>query len=184
MRVVEILKSGGIVMHPTETCYGLAVDVFNEEALKKLYKVKKMALDKPVSILVDGLGMAQEYGVFSEKAFELAQNYWPGPLSIMLPRKRNLPDYLNPGSEYVSIRCSSDDFCVKMVKEFGRPVTTTSANVAGQPQLYKVDKGQKFLNGVDFIIDGGEISQNRPSTIVKVDGDNVEIIRQGSVLCE
>lgn len=183
MKAVEVLKSGGLVMHPTETCYGLAVDVFNEDALKKLYRVKKMALDKPVSILVDGIGMAQEYGLFSEKAFVLAQKYWPGPLSILIPRKRNLPDFLNPGSDYVSIRFSSNDFCTEMVRELGRPVTTTSANVAGEPQLYKVED-QDFVKEVDFVVDGGEISQNKPSTIVKIDGDKLEVIRQGSILCE
>lgn len=173
------LKNGGVVMHATETCYGLAADVLNEEALTKLYDLKGMAADKPVSILVDGYGMASEYGVFSEKAFALAQKHWPGPLSILVPRSKKLPEFFNPGHEFVSIRCSSDSFCTEMVKALGRPVTTTSANKAGEPQLYLP---QKFDERIDLVVDAGELIANKPSTIVRVDGDRLEILRQGALI--
>ncbi|MFH1533941.1 MAG: L-threonylcarbamoyladenylate synthase [Nitrospirota bacterium] len=176
-RAVDVLRSGGVVMHPTETCYGLAVDVFNEAALEKLYRLKGRDADKPLSILVDGFDMAQEYGVFSEKANELAQKYWPGALSIVVPRKKSLPEFLNKGHEGVSIRYSSDDFSAKMVSEFGSPITTTSANKSGGEPLYNADD----LEGVDLIVDGGEILKNKPSTVVKVVGDNVQVLRQGDI---
>jgi L-threonylcarbamoyladenylate synthase len=181
--VVSVFRDGGLVMHPTETCYGLAVDVFNEEALKKLYKFKEMGFDKPVSILVDGFGMADEYGIFSDKAYELAERYWPGALSIVVPRKRSLPDFLNKGIETVSFRYSSDDFSNEMVKVLGKPVSTTSANKTGEPQLYKVDISG-WGDEIDLIVDGGELIDNKPSTIVKVEGDKVEVLRQGELLCE
>lgn len=176
-RAVEVLRSGGVVMHPTETCYGLAVDVRNENALQKLYKLKGRDADKPLSILVDGFGMAQEYGLFSEKAGELAQKYWPGALSVVVPRKNSLSEFLNKGHDFVSIRNSSDTFSTEMVREFGAPVTTTSANKSGGEPLY-VAEG---LEGIDLIIDGGKILKNKPSTIVKVEGDNVQILRQGNI---
>ncbi len=176
-RAVEVLRSGGVVMHPTETCYGLAVDIFNEGALEKLYKLKGRDADKPLSILVDGFGMAQEYGLFSEKANELAQKYWPGALSILVPRKRDLPEFLNKEHDFVSIRYSSDSFSMEMIKGFGGPITTTSANRSGGEPLY-VAEG---LEGVDLVIDGGEIFTNKPSTIVKVDGESVQILRQGDI---
>ncbi len=165
-------------MHPTETCYGLAVDIFNPEALLKLYRVKQMATDKPVSILVDSLEMAQKYGEFSPKALELAQKYWPGPLSIVVPRTEGLPLFLNPKEEFVSIRWSSLPFCVEMVGALGRPVTTTSANISGEPEFYL----PKEVMGVDLLVDGGEIIGSKPSTIVKVVGDSFEILRQGSLV--
>ena len=179
-RAVSILKSGGIVLHPTETCYGLAVDVFNEDAVKRLYKVKGMAMDKPTSIAVDGFGMASEYGVFSDKAFDLAGKYWPGALSLIVPRKRDLPNFFNKGNDFVSVRCSSDDFCTKMVKEFGFPVTTTSANLSGEDPLYSIEEGG-ICELVDLVVDGGEIASNKPSTLVRVDGDMIEVLRQGDV---
>lgn len=178
--VNKVLWDGGVVMHPTETCYGLAVDVFNKTALKKLYELKEMSMDKPVSILIDGIGMAQEFGLFSDNAFDLANEYWPGPLSILVPRSKELPDFLNEDNDFVSMRHSSMDFCMNMVEEFGRPVTTTSANKTTEPQLYIPDASS--LKGVDLLVDGGEIKNNKPSTIVKVDGDNLTILRQGDLV--
>lgn len=176
-KVEEALRAGALVMHPTETCYGLAVDVFNQEALKKLYEVKGMSLEKPVSILVDDLEMAKKYGDFSEKALELAGTYWPGPLSILVPRKRDLPSFLNPSSDFVSFRCSDMGFCSEMVGRFGGPVSTTSANKHTEPQLYF----PQAIEGVDLLVDAGKIEENLPSTIVKVDGEGVEVLRQGGV---
>ena len=176
----KVLWDGGVVMHPTETCYGLAVDVFNKSALKKLYDLKEMSTDKPVSILIDSVGMAQEFGLFSDKAFDLANEYWPGPLSILVPRSKELPDFLNEDNDFVSMRHSSMDFCMNMVEEFGRPVTTTSANKTTESQLYLPDASS--LKGVDLLVDGGEIKSNKPSTIVKVDGDNLTILRQGDLV--
>ena len=178
--VNKVLWDGGVVMHPTETCYGLAADIFNRSALEKVYALKEMSFEKPVSILVDGLGMAQEFGLFSDKAFDLANEYWPGPLSILVPRSKELPDFLNEGNDFVSMRYSSMDFCMNMVKEFGRPVTTTSANKTTEPQLYVPDASS--LKGVDLLVDGGEINNNKPSTIVKVDGDDLLILRQGDLI--
>ncbi len=176
-RAVEVLRSGGVVMHPTETCYGLAVDVRNEEALRKLYRLKGRDADKPLSILVDGFGMAVEYGVFSEKAEEVARKYWPGALSIVVPRGKVLSGFFNEGEDFVAIRYSSDEFSTRMVREFGGPVTTTSANKSGKKPLYM----SFALDGVDLIVDGGEISGNKPSTVAKVEGDNVQVLRQGDI---
>ncbi len=181
-----ILQEGWVVMHPTETCYGFAVDIFNEQALTKLFKLKGRDFNKPVSILVDGFGMAQDFGLFSEKAQQLAAQYWPGPLSIVVPRKKSLPEFLNPGEDFISIRYSSDSFSEAMVSALGKPVTTTSANVTGEQPLYLPDVSVFGENAeeIELVVDGGEISMNKPSTVVKVDGDLVEVLRQGDVLCE
>lgn len=173
--VVPALVNGGLIMHPTETCYGLAVDVFNPLALEKLYRVKQMPGDKPVSILVDSLDMARKYGDFSARALELAQKYWPGPLSIVVPRTVALPGFVNPNEAFVSIRCSSLPFCMAMVGSLGRPVTTTSANISGQPEFYVPQE----VFGVDLLVDAGQLPLNKPSTIVKVVGDGFEVLRQG-----
>lgn len=177
VKVSAVLESGGLIMHPTETCYGLAVDVFNPLALEKLYRVKQMPGDKPVSILVDSLEMARKYGDFSARALELAQKYWPGPLSIVVPRTVALPGFVNPNEAFVSIRCSSLPFCMAMVGSLGRPVTTTSANISGQPEFYVPQE----VFGVDLLVDAGQLPLNKPSTIVKVVGDDFEVLRQGSL---
>jgi len=182
-KAVEVLKAGGVVMHPTETCYGLAVDVFNENALEKLYRLKGRDFDKPVSILVTGLEMAETLGSFSEKARELAEKYWPGPLSIVVPRKAKLPEFLNSGMDFISFRVSSDVFTQQMVAGFASSVTTTSANVSGQQPLYEADLSVFGENKrlVDMVVDGGKIEEKPPSTVVKVVADNLEVLREGTV---
>ncbi len=182
-KAVEVLRSGCVVMHPTETCYGFAVDVGNAEALEKLYKLKGRDANKPVSIMVADLEMARTYGEFSTKALELAEKYWPGPLTILVPRSLNLPENFNKGQEFVGIRCPSHEFSRELVKAFGSPITTTSANLSGEPPLYEVDLKSfgELAKEIDLVVDGGEIPMNKPSTIVKVIGAEIEIIRQGDL---
>lgn len=176
----DVLESGGVVMHPTETCYGLAVDISYKEAVEKLYDIKGREENKPVSILVSKRAMALEYGEFSDKALELAIEHWPGPLSIVVPRKRILPDYFNPGEDFVSIRHSSSDLCTDIVHQFRKPITTTSANVSGKDPLYKPDVSD-FDGKIDLLIDGGELREIHPTTVVKVVDDEIEVIRQGEI---
>ncbi len=181
---IKTLRTGGIVMHPTETCYGFAVDIFNKSALDKLYRIKGMAKTKPVSVLIDGLAMAEQYGEFSETAHDLAAKHWPGALSIIVPRKDILPEFFNEGEGFVSMRHSSNEFCTAMVSGLVGPISTTSVNRTGEPHLYDVDLSQfgELSEEIDLIVDGGEIAKNEPSTIVKVDGDSVVVLRQGDVL--
>lgn len=183
VEAAKVLHAGGVVMHPTETCYGFAVDVGNANALAKLYKLKGRDANKPVSILVKDLEMAKRYGEFSDKALSLAEKFWPGPLTILVPRSLNLSENFNKGQEFVGIRCPSHDFSRELVKVFGGPVTTTSANVSGEPPLYEAELESfgELADEIDLVVDGGEIPFNKPSTIVKVVGDNVEVIRQGDL---
>lgn len=182
-KAVEVLKAGGIVMHPTETCYGFAVDVFNEDALRKLYELKGRDATKPISILVADLEMAQKYGQFSDLALNLAEKYWPGPLTIVVPRKDGLPTFFNQGDGFVGIRCSSDEFSLGLAGGLGRPITTTSANPSGMAPLYLPDLKVFGENAelIDCVVDRGEISKNKPSTVVKIIGDEVQVLRQGEI---
>jgi len=177
MKAVEVLKAGGVVMHPTETCYGLAVDVRNPQAIEKLYKLKGRDAAKPVSILVSDLGMAKKYGEFSKEALRLADQYWPGPLTILVPRVDG------KSQAFVGIRCADHEFSLELVKAFGSAITTTSANLAGKEPLYEanVEVFGDLAKEIDLVIDGGRIPARRPSTIVKVVDDKVELVREGSV---
>lgn len=179
---VKTLHMGGVVAHPTETCYGLAVDIFQKSAVEKLYSLKKMSFNKPVSVLVGSFEEAKRYGDFSPLAQKLALKYWPGPLTIIVPRTSALPAWINPSEETVGFRVSNNKYARKLVEAFGGPLTTTSANLTSLPQAYSV---QEFLDqGLlpDFVIDGGSIGKELPSTIVKIIGDEMTLIRQGSII--
>jgi L-threonylcarbamoyladenylate synthase len=175
---LSVLKAGGIVMHPTETCYGLAVDIFNEDALQKLYKLKKMDTLKPVSIIVASIEDAKKWAEIDEKAEDLMKEFWPGPYTFLVKRRDTLPMFFNKGMPKVGLRNPSVPSIIKMVETFGRPVTTTSANVSGRPESYDASEFLGQLKGLsnsfkpDLIIDAGFIGENKPSTIYDV-VDNV-----------
>ncbi len=176
---VKTLRSGGVVAHATETCYGLAADIFSRSAVWRLYEMKKMSLDKPVSILVSSLEEAQKYGEFSEKAKQLAEKYWPGALTIVVPRKALIPEWINPGVSTIGIRVSSNEVTKNLVEAFGGPITTTSANIHGLPQAYCVEDFGSLKP--DFILDSGKIQSIPPSTIVEVVGESVRVLREGGI---
>lgn len=184
------LRNGGVVLHPTETCYGLAADIFSETAVEKIYSLKNMSSDKPVSIMVSSLDEGLKYGDFSEKALQLAKKYWPGPLTIIVPRRSFLPISINRGVATVGIRCPDHEMTQQLLKDFGGPLVTTSANRTGEPQAYDVEtflKG-RHVGGIggedlpDEIIDAGRIPEIQPSTIVEVVGDEMRIVRQGPIV--
>lgn len=183
---VRVLKNGGVIAHATDTCYGFACDAFNKEALAKLYALKDMAATKPVSILVSDTEEAKKYAEFSESADVLAQQYWPGALTLVMTRKETIPDFLNPESATVGIRVPDHTLSRELARRLGRPITTTSANVSGMPSPYTTQEiAEQFKNRSlkpDFVIEEGELSSaNLPSTIIDVTQSPLKIIRQGSL---
>lgn len=183
---VKILKRGGVIIHPTETCYGLAADIFNEMAVKKVYEIKKMPFSKPVSILVSSIEEAKKYGEWNELAEKYAEKHWPGPLTLILKRKDTIPKFLNPNTDSIGIRFPSHEFSVEIVKNLGTPIITTSANISSKPPPYAPEQiynpfDQKKYN-LKLFIDGGILdSKVPPSTILNVIGKEPVIIRKGSI---
>jgi len=189
-----VLKAGGVVMHATETCYGLAADIFNPKAVEKIYAIKRMDHAKPVSIMVRGLDEAQKYARFNKMVLDLAKKYWPGPLTIILPRKKALPAFLNRGHKTVGLRCPDSAVAQKLIKANGGPLVTTSANISGKKEVYKVQdyirqtgKSLRKKDGIagnndpDLIIDDGLIVKNPPSTIVAFEKGRLKMIREGDL---
>lgn len=176
-RAVKVLKQGGVVAHPTDTCYGLAVDIFNPKALARLYELKEMSSDKPVSILTLYHDDAFAYAEFSDLAHFLAARFWPGPLTLVLPRRSALSEFLNPGHRFVGIRFIDEPIAVALLKAWGNPVTTTSANRHGLPSPYRVSE---ISVKADIVLDGGVLDQHgQASTLVQVEGDEATLLRRG-----
>ncbi|MDP2624984.1 MAG: L-threonylcarbamoyladenylate synthase [Candidatus Peregrinibacteria bacterium] len=179
---VAVLRGGGIVANPTDTCYGLAADPFNEKGLKKLYAIKGMPEDKPVSILVRSLEEAKKYGYFSDMAIRMAVDFWPGSLTLVVPRTDLLPDYFNSDSDTVGIRVINEPVTLALLEAFDGPLTTTSANKHGKPCAYTFDE---ITATADLVIDVGELTyRQKPSTIIQIDGERATMIRQGDLLLD
>jgi len=171
---LKVIQAGGIVMHPTETCYGLAVDVFNEEALTKLHMLKKMSFNKPVSIIVASIEDAERWGQIDDEAEKLMQKFWPGPYTFIVKMLNTLPPFFNRGTLKVGLRNPPIESLLKVVKKLGHPITTTSANISGKPHVYEVDpfiaqlREERIKIEPDLILDGGMLEQNEPSSIYDV----------------
>ena len=165
--IIKVLKDGGVVTHPTDTCYGLTCDPLNRDAMNKVKQLKQMPDDKPVTIMVYDMGEAQKYGVFGKRALEIGSEVWPGALTLVLPR--------HDSDETIGIRVPGDDFTLELLSKWGGPLTTTSANLHGDPPPYSAADALR----ADYVVDFGEIQKNPPSTIIKVVGDEVAVIRAG-----
>ncbi len=183
---LEILRQGGVMMHATETCYGLAVDIFQKKALEKLYAIKKMVLSKPVSMMVTDVSQAQEYAEFNNMALALAKKFWPGALTLVLSRGNKLPTFFNEGHSTVGIRCPDSLLSQQIIKKYASPLSTTSANISGVPEVYSLPEYlaqlQESDQKPDLIIDSGNLLKNPPSTILAFkDGIYPYFIREGSL---
>lgn len=179
------LRKGGVVLYPTDTCYGLAADIFNEIAFRKLYQLKGMSYTKPVSIMVSSTTEAKTYGQFFELASSVAENFWPGPLTIVVNKKSSLPPFLNIGVDTIGIRVVDYPLVRDIVLAYKLPLTTTSANISGQKECYSVtDFKKQFKNQTllpDLVIDAGKLSKNKPSTVVEISGNAIRFIREGTL---
>ncbi len=183
---VEVLSKGGIVVYPTETVYGIAVDATNQEALKKLLEYKTFRGSKPISIAVADKEMAKEYVELNEMAENIYENYLPGPITVVSMSKGilNPPVVSKQGS--TGVRIPDYEFTLQLIKQFGKPITATSANVSYKPRPYSIDQlikdlPQKNLNMIDLFLDAGELPKNVPSTILDTTMNALTVLREGKL---
>lgn len=175
---IKILTAGGIVAHATETCYGFACDLTNPQAVKRLFALKKRPTDQPVSVLFSSVEEAKKFVEWNEEAEKLASKYLPGPLTIILPARKDAPDFYTvlayhlPLTSYRSmgIRISSHSLARELAKRFGKPLSTTSANLHGQKNTYSVAEISGQFSGQDIqpdmILDSGVLPPTPPSTVI------------------
>ena len=182
----KIIKEGGIVIFPTETVYGIGTNGLDKEAIKKLYEVKQRPLNKPISLLVSNIEMVEQVAQnISKLEYKIMQNFFPGPLTIILEKKDIVPDILTANTKTVGIRMPSGEIAKKLIEYAGVPIATPSANISGKPSGTNIKDIQKDFDGkVDCFIDNGESKLGIPSTIVRVINNEVHILRQGSISME
>lgn len=179
----KIIKEGGIVIFPTETVYGIGTNGLDKEAIKKLYEVKQRPLNKPISLLISNIEMVEQVTKnISKLEYKIMQNFFPGPLTIILEKKNIIPDILTANTNTVGIRMPSGEIARKLIEYAGVPIATPSANISGKPSGTNIKDIQKDFDGkVDCFIDNGESKLGIPSTIVRVINNEIQILRQGSI---
>lgn len=180
-KAVQFLRDGLLVVYPTDTLYALGADVFNDTAVKQVFKVKKRSFSIPLPIAVSNFDMLKDIAFVDDRVKCLVDFFLPGPLTLVLKKKDCVSNLITSGSDTVAVRIPGNDIALKLVEKFG-PVTVTSANVHGEktPGFIKDVKMQFKQGDIAFYLDYG-LLQSQASTIVDVTLENIEIIREGAV---
>ncbi len=176
------LKDGGLVAFPTETVYGLGADALNETAAKRIYAAKGRPSDNPLIVHIANVEDLEVLGYPNDKAYALAHAFWPGPLTIILPKKDVVPHGTTGGLDTVAIRMPSHPAALSLIRQSGVYVAAPSANTSGRPSPTKAEHVVEDMMGkIEYIIDGGPVGIGIESTIVDVSGDTPSILRPGFI---
>ncbi|MBI5060749.1 MAG: threonylcarbamoyl-AMP synthase [Candidatus Aenigmarchaeota archaeon] len=177
-KALAALRKDGIIVYPTETSYGLGCDATNPATVKKLLKIKKEPRGRPCSVIISSIGMAKEYAKFGKTALVLIKKFMPGPLTLVCEKTNKTPNVLS--KKTIAFRISGNKFANSLAERFGKPITSTSANIHGYGSIYDIGKIKKvFLGKVDLIIDAGSLPRRRPSTIFDLEAK--KILRKGPI---
>lgn len=176
------LASGGLVAFPTETVYGLGADASNPTAARRIYEAKGRPSDNPLIVHIADIGDMEELAYVNEKAKILAHAFWPGPLTIILPKKDMIPRETTGGLDTVAIRMPSHPAALSLIRESGVYVAAPSANLSGRPSPTTAAHVLEDMDGrIEYIIDGGPVGIGIESTIVDVTGEYPVILRPGFI---
>ncbi len=181
-RAAEILRHGGLVVFPTETVYGLGGNGLDATAAMRIYAAKGRPSDNPLILHLSDPREAERYAETNEIYYRLAKAFMPGPLTVILPKKDIVPSEATGGLDTVALRCPSHPVARRLVALAGIPIAAPSANLSGKPSPTSAAHVAADLNGrVDMILDGGDCEIGLESTIVKIDGENLILLRPGGI---
>ena len=208
-QAAKLLKSGAVLAHPADTCFGLTGDLMNPDVLKKIQKIKGRDAKKPMSIFLGAgsyelgavsceLGAVSNdsklqapsskllgYALLSDFTKQICDQYFPGPITIVLPKGPKIPEWYFPETEWIGIRMVDDENVSPLLNTFGGPLITTSANFSGEPACYSVEEVEAAFEfreaKPDAILVGDIVEKKQPSTVIKIEDDRIEVLREGPV---
>jgi len=185
---VKVLEKGGVIVYPTDTAYSLGADACNKKAVDKIYQIKGRDFNKPLPVIVSSLKMVEEYCFLDERVLKLATRFWPGPLTMVLKKKKK--PFLWDGIKIqntLALRLPASDIALALVEELGRPIIATSANLSGQKECYEIKsllkqfKSSPFSQLIDLILDAGKLPKIPVSTIIDLSKKEPLILREGPI---
>ncbi len=188
-RAVDLLRAGEVVALPTETVYGLAADALSAEAVVKIFETKKRPRFDPLIVHLPELAWIERLAVIEEKARPLVERlmarFWPGPLTIVLPRRELVPSIVTAGLETVALRMSAHPLFSEVVRAFGRPLAAPSANRFGRISPTAAAHVMEELSGrIPLIVDGGATEHGIESTVIAIRLGGIEVLRAGPITRE
>jgi L-threonylcarbamoyladenylate synthase len=185
-RAAEVLREGEVIALPTETVYGLAANALNERAVAKIFQIKGRPANNPIIVHVAGNEMAKScVKHFSAVTEKLAKAFWPGPLTLILPRAEKIPEIVTAGGETVGIRWPRHPFIQTVIRECGFPLAAPSANLSGRVSPTNAEHVRKQLGGkISLIVDGGQSQVGIESTVLDLSVSPPKILRPGMIHAE
>jgi len=180
------LRSGKIVVFPTDTVYGIGCDAYNIEAIKKIYKIKNRKMNKGMPVLISSIDKLHNFVITNETADILIQKFWPGQLTIILPKVVKAPEILTGGSSSIAVRQPNNPITISIAKEVEcGGIVGTSANLSGNKEPITIKEAINQLGDeVDIYIDGGTSHKKIPSTIIDLTSKPLKLIRKGPISFE
>ena len=184
-KIVSVVDSGGLVITPTDTVYGIMGDSLDENVIRKVYSVKRRTFSKPLILLMSDVEMIKKYtSNISDVEWDLINHFLPGLVTIILKKNDLVSPLITSNSDYVGIRIPNNRELVDIIKKLGRPVISTSANISDRDVITRVDMiSDELLSGIDYVYDGGEIN-SLSSTIIRVVDGKLVILRRGELADE
>jgi L-threonylcarbamoyladenylate synthase len=176
---LNLLRDGGTVVYPTDTIYGLGVNIYDENAIKKVFYIKKRSFNKPLSVCVSQISDINRIAYLDKTKRDIINEILPGPFTIILRKKEFISKLLTAGGEKIGIRIPNNRICMELTKLF--PITTTSANLSGKKPSRSVNEVVKQLDdSVDLILDTGKSENELPSTVIDLTLNTPKVVREGS----
>jgi L-threonylcarbamoyladenylate synthase len=184
-KICEVINNKGLVITPTDTVYGIMADAMDEDAIRKVYDVKKRGYNKPLIVLMDSFEMLSHYTEeLSEMERKLMDKFWPGLVTFVLKKNSKISDLITAGSDTVGVRIPDNKDLLEIIRRLKRPVVSTSANITETPVITSIEMLEaEIIEKIDYIEDGGYLD-NQSSTIVKIDDNKLVILREGKITDE
>ncbi len=176
---VDVLKKGGVIIYPTDTTYGIGCDLFNKEAIERVYRIKRMTRHKPLSFICADLKDISRYAQVSNYSYQVMRRLLPGPYTFILSATKMVPRLMITKRKTVGIRVPDNPICLEIVEALGNPIITTSANFEDEEVVTDPEEIETtFGSDVDLFIDCGYLPPHLSSIIDLID-DNPVVVREG-----
>ena len=186
IKAVTLLNEGKVVAIPTETVYGLAANAFDENAVRQIFEIKQRPTFNPLIVHIKSIDDLEKVASnIPDKAMKLAKHFWPGALTLVLPKKENIPNIVTAGKDTVGVRVPAHSIALDLLNQLDFPLAAPSANPFGSISPTSAEHVQKQLgNKVPFILDGGNCEKGIESTIIGFENDVPILYRLGSIAIE
>lgn len=188
--IVDALKRGQTIVYPTETCYGLGCDATNMRAVARIFDIKQRQKDSPLLVVAGDIAMMRTYVMWNNVLQRLADRYWPGPLTVVAEAnfENVLPAGVVADDGTVAFRVTNYPLAVELSRKINGPLVSTSANITSFESPYNIASILEMFERApyqpDIIIDAGTLPHHSPSTIVRVEDDEITILRQGEIIVD